>query len=170
MALAHVDRDDPAPDGSHGARLALELTDGERRAIQGPLEEAPNEMVWQMRLTDLVHVLHGAARGRAVLASIRTRGSYAADPADDPELLRGLIVDLERDLIPALEGIRDAAVRAHADLGGSHAQLADAMGVARSTAQSRLEALTERGPSAHEQWATGQSQGGLRAHAAEPAQ
>ena len=170
MALAHVDRDEAAPDGSHGARLVLELTDTERRAIQGPLADAPNEMVWQMRLSDLLHVLHGAARGAAALRSIRTRGSYAADPADDPELLRGLIVALERDLIPALEGIRDGAVRAHADAGGSHAQLAEAMGVARSTAQSRLEALQERGPSAHEQWATGASQGGLRAHAADPAQ
>jgi hypothetical protein len=55
---------------------------------------------------------------------------------------------VDRRLLPALQGIRDAAVRRHHHLGGSHGQLARAMGVARSTAQTRTEALDARDPSA----------------------
>src|SRR5205085_1666635 len=40
-------------------------------------------------------------------------------------------------------------------LGGSHGQLADAMAVARSTAQARVEALADKEPSEGERWARG---------------
>jgi hypothetical protein len=42
----------------------------------------------------------------------------------------------------------------HHHLGGSHGELARAMGVARSTAQTRTEALESRDPSVWERWAT----------------
>jgi hypothetical protein len=52
------------------------------------------------------------------------------------------INDLGHRLIPRLEGIRDAAILAHAGAGGSVGQLASALDTARSTAQYRREALT----------------------------
>ena len=64
------------------------------------------------------------------------------------------INDLETHLLPALEGIRDAAVRAHHAAGGSIGNLADAMGVdARSTAQSRRKNVINADPSERELWA-----------------
>jgi hypothetical protein len=51
-----------------------------------------------------------------------------------------------------LEGIRDAAVRRHQALGGSHGQLGRAMGAPRSTARTHTEALLAREPSPHERW------------------
>jgi hypothetical protein len=61
--------------------------------------------------------------------------------------------DLHYRLMPRLSGIGDAAIRAHADQGGSLGNLADAMEVARSTAQSRREKVTQADPSHWENWA-----------------
>ena len=64
-----------------------------------------------------------------------------------------MINDIDHRLLPRLEGVRDAAVRAHADSGGSVGDLALAMDVARSTAQYRREALQRSAPSTWETWA-----------------
>lgn len=57
-------------------------------------------------------------------------------------------------LTPRLEGVSDAAVRTWATyFGGTHGQLAAAMGVPRSTAQSRRETLMGRDPGEWEWWA-----------------
>lgn len=71
-----------------------------------------------------------------------------------------VISDLDNRLLPRLEGIRDAAVRRHRDLGATVADLALAMDVSRSTAQARREALDNPGPRKEqdkqfEQWANG---------------
>lgn len=64
------------------------------------------------------------------------------------------INDLETHLLPALKGIRDAAIRAHHAAGGSVGNLALAMGVeARSTAQSRRDVVVSADPSERESWA-----------------
>lgn len=63
------------------------------------------------------------------------------------------INDLDTHLLPALEGIRDAAIRRHAEAGGSYGDLALAMGVKRSTAQTRRDALLATDPSEREVWA-----------------
>ncbi|MEU3078509.1 hypothetical protein [Streptomyces laurentii] len=67
---------------------------------------------------------------------------------------------LDHHLLPRLHGILDAAIRAHAETGASHGDLAKAMHVSRSTAQSRRKAILDgRGrPSEWEQWATGSDQ------------
>lgn len=67
------------------------------------------------------------------------------------------VAALETDILPHLGGIRDAAVRAHAAEQGSVGELARAMGVARSTAQYRREAILGAAPTSWEKWA---SQGG----------
>lgn len=64
-----------------------------------------------------------------------------------------VINDLDRRLLPRLEGIRDAAIRAHAGAGGTYAQLATAMDAPRSTAQSRRDAIVNKDPSFWETWA-----------------
>lgn len=72
---------------------------------------------------------------------------------DSPDWARAVSA-LEVDLLPRLGGIRDASIRAHAAARGSVGQLATAMAVARSTAQSRREAVTKNAPSKWENWAT----------------
>ncbi|MEU7856936.1 hypothetical protein [Nonomuraea sp. NPDC049141] len=52
-------------------------------------------------------------------------------------------------------------MRWHSKLDGSHGDLAGAMGVARSTAQSRVQALLEREPSEGERPAPGERPGHL---------
>ena len=64
------------------------------------------------------------------------------------------ITALDHRLIRRLEGIRDAAIRAHANAGGSVGDLALAMDVPRSTAQYRREVLLASEPSLWESWAT----------------
>jgi hypothetical protein len=65
------------------------------------------------------------------------------------------ITHLIHRLEPRLEGIKDALVRAHIAAGGSHGELARAMDVARSTAQSRVKRLPDE-PSHWEKWARGE--------------
>lgn len=58
-------------------------------------------------------------------------------------------------LLARVEGTQQAAIRAHAEHGGSYGRLAAALGVARATAQSRRDELHRSGPGAGELWATG---------------
>lgn len=92
------------------------------------------------------------------LSLLRTleRNNRDRVPEDDLNRLHTLVRALDQRLIPALEGVRDAAVRRYRELGGSYGSLAKAMGVPRSTAQTRSTALLGREPSAHERWASGQ--------------
>ena len=64
-----------------------------------------------------------------------------------------IINDLDHRLLCRLQGIRDAAIRAHAGSGGSIGNLALAMDVPRSTAQSRRDAVLSREPDMWETWA-----------------
>ncbi|MFF2927207.1 hypothetical protein ACFVTP_33185 [Streptomyces celluloflavus] len=84
-------------------------------------------------------VLHG-------LAQLRAGGASTEALADTIVLSNGLM--------NRLEGIRDAAVRQHADGGGSYGELANSMGVTRATAQSRRDTLLKKQPSQMERWAT----------------
>jgi hypothetical protein len=63
------------------------------------------------------------------------------------------INDLDHRLIPRLEGVRDAVVRAHANSGGTVEHLALAMDVPDSTAQFRQDVLLRTMPSTWEKWA-----------------
>ncbi len=60
---------------------------------------------------------------------------------------------LDHRLIPRLEGIRSAAIRRHAELGGTVGDLALAMDAPRSTAQYRRETLLAKTPVGFEHWA-----------------
>jgi len=65
-----------------------------------------------------------------------------------------VVQHMDTRLLPRIEGIRDAAIRAYAELpDASHGRLARAMDVARSTAQDRRAALVAREPSGWEEWA-----------------
>ncbi|QDN84426.1 hypothetical protein [Streptomyces sp. RLB3-6] len=80
-----------------------------------------------------------------------TDGPHTAGPND----WSITIGDLDVLLLPRLEALRDAAVRAHAQLGGTYGQLAAAMNTTRSTAQYRRDALLAKEPTELEQWAAG---------------
>ncbi|OEJ20801.1 hypothetical protein AR457_41755 (plasmid) [Streptomyces agglomeratus] len=64
-----------------------------------------------------------------------------------------MINDVDHRLLPRLEGIRDALIRAHDSGGGSVGDLALAMDVPRSTAQYRRDVLRRSNKSTFENWA-----------------
>lgn len=68
---------------------------------------------------------------------------------------RTAINDLDHHLLPRVEGIRDAVIRAHDACGASVGELALAMDVARSTAQYRRDVLRNSEQSVWERWARG---------------
>lgn len=70
-----------------------------------------------------------------------------------PDAWYTAINDLDHRLIPRLEGVRDAAVRAHDASGGSVGHLALAMDVPRSTAQYRRDVLRRTATGVWENWA-----------------
>lgn len=87
-------------------------------------------------------------------------GELRLDGTRDGDTLSAIytgINDLSTRLLPRLQGIIDALIRAHYDAGGSHSELARAMDVERSTAQSRADRVRRTlPPSTWERWATGE--------------
>ena len=71
------------------------------------------------------------------------------------DLAYWVINDLDVRLLPSLEAIRDAVIRAHKAAGGSVGHLGLAMDAPRSTAQYRRDVVLASQPSRHELWATG---------------
>ncbi|MFB7619278.1 hypothetical protein [Kitasatospora sp. NPDC056181] len=92
------------------------------------------------------------------LSLLRTGESYRGPlgaetgPATAAQMAT-VVGHLDHRLIPRLEGIRNAAIRRHAELGGSVGHLALAMDAPRSTAQYRREALLAKVPGGFEDWA-----------------
>ncbi|MGI5208976.1 hypothetical protein ACQEU6_46360 [Spirillospora sp. CA-108201] len=149
MPLQTVERHDPEHEGAPGlVDLIVTLTD-EEAALLGVDAMAAGEPA------------HLAAWALILLRTLERDGTFTSryretgDPDDDLASLRGLIVALDKTVLPRLNGIRDAAIRAHQDRGGSYGQLAAAMNVARSTAQTRADALTAQESSPYERWARG---------------
>ncbi|MGV9776489.1 hypothetical protein [Streptosporangium sp. NPDC003464] len=147
MPSASIEHHDPA-----GAGPAL--TDFIVRVDQDELAALAESPRGRADLTDFSHAVVWAL---ILLRTLERQGTYAGEVDDDRAHLWGLIRALERTLLPRMHGVRDAAVRWHAKLGGSHGDLAGAMGVARSTASTRVQALVEREPSEGERWALGRS-------------
>ncbi|MFF5265321.1 hypothetical protein ACFY4C_41105 [Actinomadura viridis] len=154
MPTASVEYHDPIGDGPVLVDFYVRLTGEDLEAMGNPGAAAR---------ADLTEFSHAAIWGLILLRTLEREGEIqpryadpaAYDVADTRAALRGLIGTLERKLLPRMLGIRDAAVRWHSKLGGSHGDLADAMGVARSTAQTRTQALLAREPSEGERWALG---------------
>lgn len=131
-----------------GVDVTISLTPEEAAAIGGelgPMADAFGGALWALAILRTGTVpadqdVHADAR--------------PARPADAGTWATA-VNDLDQRLLPRIEGIRDAAMRAHTASGGSVGQLARAMGnVSRSTAQYRREALRNTAPSAWETWAT----------------
>ncbi|WP_424217788.1 hypothetical protein ACN20G_37145 (plasmid) [Streptomyces sp. BI20] len=125
-----------------GVDITISLPPGEADAISGdPLEDWFDSALWALSL------LRTGINHRAPLPG--GPGTLTADT------WARVISDLDHRLLPRLEGIRDAAIRRHAEAGGTIGDLALAMDTARSTAQSRRAAvLTGRDrPSVWERWA-----------------
>lgn len=95
------------------------------------------------------------------LASLRMlrSGALHLDGSRDEatlDAIRSGITAISHRLGPRLDGIVAALIRAHYDAGGSHAELARAMDVERSTAQSRGDKVRKtRPPLMWERWAAG---------------
>ncbi|MEV5774200.1 hypothetical protein AB0L49_23570 [Streptomyces antimycoticus] len=83
------------------------------------------------------------------------RNSNGEPYTPGPEDWWTAIAALDHRLLPRLEGVRDAVVRAHVDSGGSVSDLALAMDVPRSTAQYRRDVLRRTMASTWERWASG---------------
>lgn len=115
-----------------GVDIIISLTGPENTALQGEADLMADWLVTALR----------------ALVALRTSQNGAGDSGQWYWSLN----DLAR-LLPRLEGIRDAVIREWAKQGGSHGQMALAMDVPRSTAQTRREAVTGREPSYWETWA-----------------
>lgn len=93
------------------------------------------------------------------LSKLRS-GELRLDGTRDEQTLNVIrtgINDISTRLLPRLQGIVDALIRAHYDAGGSHGELARAMDVERSTAQARGDKVRRTlPPSTWERWATGE--------------
>lgn len=63
------------------------------------------------------------------------------------------INDLDHRLIPRLEGIRDAVIRAHIAAGGTDQELSLAMDTDESTAKIRRQIIQQSAPGVFEEWA-----------------
>lgn len=106
-----------------------------------------------MELSTLVDRMDTALWALAMLRTGRNDRAEESRPVTTDDLY-WVINDLEHRLTPRLKGIRDAAIRRHADLGGTYGQLATAMDVGRSTAQRRRDGVTRQAPTGWERWAT----------------
>lgn len=128
------------PDAEQGSAvdIVISLTAGEAEAL-GP--EAATLADW----------FDTALWALVLLRKGRTDDTPTPGVAD----WRTAINDLDHRLLPRIEGIRDAVVRAHDENGGSVGELALAMDVARSTAQYRRDALRNAEPGVWERWARG---------------
>lgn len=132
-----------------GTDVVISLTAAESKALGmelGTLADWFHSALWAMAILRTGHV-----SGNPHAPHTDGRTDHPATPGD----WYTVINDLDHRLLPRIEGIRDAAVRAHADCGGSVGDLALAMDVARSTAQYRREVLQRSTPSTWETWATG---------------
>ncbi|MFD7867812.1 hypothetical protein [Streptomyces sp. NPDC059783] len=129
-----------------GTDVVISLTSDEALAIGGelgPLADAMSGALWALAIL----------RTGNVPADQDTHADARPVREATPDTWATAIADLDQRLLPRLQGIRDAAVRAHTNSGGSIAGLARAMGVkSRSTAQYRRDALAA--PSPMEIWAT----------------
>lgn len=96
----------------------------------------------------------------ALIGLVHLRGDTATI-----EQIGAALFEVTRRLEHRLEGIGDALIRRHTEMGGTYGQLAEAMGTHRSTAQSRREKVMGRAPDDWERWATNRN----RFPAAEPA-
>lgn len=130
-----------------GGDIVISLTPEESKALgseAGVLADWFHSALWAIAILRNGYV---AGTPNALHADART--NHPAGPGD----WYTVIGDLDHRLLPRLEGVRDAAVRAHAASGGSVGDLGLAMDVARSTAQYRREVLQRSTPSTWETWA-----------------
>jgi hypothetical protein len=125
-----------------GVDITLSLTPAEAAAIGGEastLADWFDTALWALAILRTGH-------------SVRPAEDTPARPITANDL-HDVINDLDHRLIPRLAGVRDAAIRRHKELGGSVGDLALAMDVARSTAQTRREALEAKPRGLFETWA-----------------
>ncbi|WP_097922966.1 hypothetical protein [Streptomyces sp. wa1063] len=116
-----------------GLDITISLTPGEAEALgmeAATLADWFDTALWALALLRNGHNERGAEPGTAKDVT--------------PETLYTVINDLDHRLLPRLQGVRDAAVRRHMELGGSIGELALAMDVPKSTAQSRRNVMASR--------------------------
>jgi len=98
------------------------------------------------------------ASALAAVVAMRT-GHVAGDPANGAPTVADtwywVINDVDNRLLPRIEGIRDAAIRAHIAAGGSLDRLALAMDAPKSSAQRPWNRARTTEPTLWERWATG---------------
>src|SRR4051794_20168935 len=114
MPTATIEHHDPIGNGPALTDFIVRVTGDELEALgEGPGGRA-----------DLTDFTHAAVWALILLRTLERAGTYQGDAEDDRAHLRGIIGTLERTLLPRMLGIRDAAMRWHAKLGGSYGDLA----------------------------------------------
>ncbi|MFG2919573.1 hypothetical protein ACGF0D_42740 [Kitasatospora sp. NPDC048298] len=141
--LQTVRHDDPGAGGRYSSEVLTVVGHDDRDLLPGA------------DLSEAGEFTHAVLAGLVLLRRLETYGRIQG-PDEDGAAVRHLLAALDTRLLPRLEGLRDALVRAHQEGElGTYAALADALGVARSTVSTRVAALLARGPGEGERWATG---------------
>ncbi|MFJ6394052.1 hypothetical protein ACIQJT_41490 [Streptomyces sp. NPDC091972] len=130
-----------------GVDITICLTPQEAAALRGDTSHLAD---W---FDCLLYALTLLRTGRSTRTKVMT--NVAGHPERDITLedLHTLINSLDQGLPPRLQGTRDSLVRLHHHMGGTLNQLATAMGVSKSTAQSRRNVLTKAPRGIWETWA-----------------
>lgn len=130
-----------------GLDITIGLTPQEAAALQGETHELAD---W---FDSLLYALVALRTGQSSRTTLRTNA--AGHPERDISIadLQVLINDLDKKLMPRVQGVHDALIRLHKVMGGSLPQLATAMDVSKSTAQSRRNKVTEAPITGWEEWA-----------------
>ncbi|MGY0466636.1 hypothetical protein ACW14Y_41225 [Kitasatospora sp. cg17-2] len=139
-----TEHDDPRPDGRHesGVPTAVDHEDG--------------ELLGDAALADAAEFTHAVLHGLRLLRHLHPQDRGVHPAGDDGAELRALLAVVQNRLIPRIVGLRDALLRVHQEQGlGSYGDLAEAVGMARSTVSTKLLVLSGTDPTEHERWATG---------------
>lgn len=139
-------------DTEHGGLdITISLTPEEARAL-GPTRELVEWMDSALWALGMLRTGHNS----------RAKGN----PEPTREDWYVALNDIDHHLLSHLAGIRDAAVRAHAEAGGTVQELANAMDVKRSAAQYRREQIVHLPPKPAEEWARTAPEAGADADSA----
>lgn len=101
---------------------------------------------------DTVLVAIAAARTGADPVDPKEGHDLKDTPVSDAKRWSQWVIGAATTLLDRVDAVRAAAIREHAEQGGSYGELANAMSVTRATAQTRRNTIVRSEPTPQEQW------------------
>lgn len=131
------------PDG--GMDITISLSELEADAIESDAHGLAYDLDAFLYALSVLRTQH-TQRG-STTSQPQARAATAADVA-------GPLSVVERNLLPRVQGVRDALIALHASVGGTLPGLSAAMDVPKATAQSRRKRVLEATPNQWLKWAS----------------